>query len=355
MPRSIPSVLVLVGSLATLIGTSRAQTHSYMRAHFIDVGQGDATLLEFPCGAVLVDAGGKDSQTDAALYDYLDRFFDRRDDLDRTIDVVFVTHTHIDHNRALRRLIENDELGFTVRRYVHNGLLNGSGRFAAQWMDEHAEEFSISSRDVEVSEVRALSSRRGLSGQSIDPIDCGAINPRIRVLSGQMDVDAGWTHGEQNDGNNHSLVIRVDFGRASFLLTGDLEFAGIDTLLDYYSGTRMLDVDVYQVGHHGAANGTTGQLVKAMSPRVSVISMSSATDRRAHTAWSYGHPRKSTVDHLVEGTTRRRRPKNVRIATGMRRFGRMRMTRAVFATGWDGTVVVFARSDGRMLVRTSAR
>ena len=52
-----------------------------MRMHFIDIGQGDATLLEFPCGAVLIDTGGEQNESfasDQALRDYLDAFFARR-------------------------------------------------------------------------------------------------------------------------------------------------------------------------------------------------------------------------------------------------------------------------------------
>src|SRR5438552_18541405 len=75
-----------------------AALHTEMKIHLINVGQGAATLLEFPCGAVLVDTGGENNTGDA-LVTYLDAFFVRRTDLDRTIAVLFVTHPHIDHAR----------------------------------------------------------------------------------------------------------------------------------------------------------------------------------------------------------------------------------------------------------------
>lgn len=76
-----------------------------MSAHLIDVEQGAATLFEFSCGAVLVDTGGeKNGEFDsgAALQNYLDAFFERRSDLNRTIDLLVVTHPHIDHARRIR-------------------------------------------------------------------------------------------------------------------------------------------------------------------------------------------------------------------------------------------------------------
>jgi competence protein ComEC len=82
-----------------------------MDAHYINVGQGLSALLEFPCGAVLVDTGSQDDEHTDALIDYLNDFFSRRTDLNRTIATVFITHSHIDHTRGLRRVVET----FTVK------------------------------------------------------------------------------------------------------------------------------------------------------------------------------------------------------------------------------------------------
>ena len=76
-----------------------------MTPHFIAVGQAHATLLEFPCGAMLIDAGA-DEDHGSALATYLAKFFQRRSDLADTIDVVLITHNHIDHTSSLQGVVE---------------------------------------------------------------------------------------------------------------------------------------------------------------------------------------------------------------------------------------------------------
>src|ERR1700749_3857303 len=56
-----------------------------MSAHFIDVGQALAVLLEFPCGAILVDTGAQDDEHVESLVKYLNDFYSRRSDLDKTL------------------------------------------------------------------------------------------------------------------------------------------------------------------------------------------------------------------------------------------------------------------------------
>ncbi|HEX9619289.1 MAG TPA: MBL fold metallo-hydrolase, partial [Polyangiaceae bacterium] len=250
MKHRLCRILVLIVLFAA--GEAHAFAENTMRAHFIDVGQGDATLLEFSCGAVLIDAGGGSNADSRRLMRYLRDFFTERPDLQGRLSTLFVTHTHVDHNRTLRQIVEADDV--TVVNYVHNGIFNGSGRHAAKFMRDHANDDgrSITQRAIADDEITALSHRRGLRDRAIDPVACSGIDPEIVVLSGRITKNPGWPAHEMNNGNNHSLTIRIRFGRASFLFTGDLEEPALETLVAYYDGTRALDVDVYQLGHHGS-------------------------------------------------------------------------------------------------------
>ena len=91
LARLLVACSVLLFSYSTALGQQPV-----MYAHFIDVGQGDATLLEFPCGLVLVDVGG---ERVSPVLDYIDDYFAANPARNRTLDCVIITHDHEDHRR----------------------------------------------------------------------------------------------------------------------------------------------------------------------------------------------------------------------------------------------------------------
>ena len=101
-----------------------------MTVHFVDVGQALTTLIELPCGTMLFDVGSQDDAHQATLLQHLNDFFARRSDLNRTIDLVLISHNHIDHTRSLREVVE----AFTVRRYIDNGFTTGERAGDPNWL-----------------------------------------------------------------------------------------------------------------------------------------------------------------------------------------------------------------------------
>lgn len=326
---------------------------SRMVLHFLDVGQGSATLLEFPCGAMLVDTGGElNDGFDgvAALKEQLEAFFARRTDLQRTIDLVVLTHPHIDHVRGVPMVLST----FNVLNLVDNGRRGDElVRDALDPWRTRAEQDPAHHRAISNTDEVPF---QGLSDDVTDPIKCTPVDPRIRVLSGAYLGDPGW--GSRDDRpafrneNNHSVVVRVDFGKASVLITGDLEEPALRTLVERLRGTRVLDVDVYVVGHHGSANGTTVELVEEMTPRVAVMSMGPSSRHMSWTAYQYGHPREKIVGMLLGGLSAYRRGVEVPVARGQRQFGAEFVDKALYGTGWDGPVDVEAAPDGALAVHT---
>jgi competence protein ComEC len=344
-----------------------------MVLHFIDIGQGDATLLEFPCGAALIDTGGEQNELfdgEAALYAYLDAFFARRADLNRTLDLLLITHPHIDHNRAAVGVLER----YTVKNVVDNGADaphshdDGSeDPGATQQMAMHAWLRDHPEKGVQYLAVRAGDvPADGLTGPILDPVGgCAraATDPKLTALWGTVSHDLE-TYG--HNPNNHSVVVRVDFGESSALFTGDLELIGLSRLADRYEERpELLDVDIYHVGHHGSKNATIHYQMALMSPRVAVISMGPYERDIPWTARKYGHPHVDALTHLVHpqyGVRGRRAATPVMVGyRGAYKdkvteiFQRRTIDRAIYATGWDGTVVVTAHANGWLDVQTLGR
>ena len=345
------TLLPLLAGLVLVAATADAQ--EVMRVHYIDVGQADATLLEFPCGAILIDAGAQDDDHVTALTNYLTGFFQGRTDLNDTLESIIITHNHIDHTRGLKEVVQ----AFTVNRYIDHGMLTGSGTGDPNWVRDNATNGgrNITIRVINDSDITALSHKNGLTDADIDPISCANIDPSIAVLSGRLATDPGWPSGEFGNKNNHSIVVRIDFGQASFLFTGDLEEPAIETMVDYYAGTNTLDVDVYQVGHHGSHNGTTDSLISAMSPTIAVFSVGDSDFGRnppvIFSTFRFGHPRRVVVKALKDEIKRKRsgtiRPLD---ADASRTFRRIKIRDAIYATAWDGTVEIRATENGEYRV-----
>ena len=90
-----------------------------------------------------------------------------------------------------------------------------------------------------------------------------------------------------DDTNDTSLVLRIDYGETSFLLTGDMEQDAEDDLV---ASGAPLDVDVLQVGHHGSETSTGYVFLNAVLPEIGVISVGEGN--------SYGHPHEAALSRL---------------------------------------------------------
>jgi competence protein ComEC len=335
-----------------------------MVAHFIDVGQGDAVLLEFSCGAVLIDTGGEATDEVVGrdrLGNYLRDFFLRRADLANTLKLVVLSHPHKDHTDGVTALLDAQP-AITIENIVDNGATDkGSGISGQRKLQHYAADSGAGYAGLSEADI---TSAAGMTSPTIDPIDCrpgGGVDPKIVALWGRVDLNTAWA----NDANNDSVVVRVDFGNASFLFTGDLEKEGIDAMLTSYAvDLSAFDVDVLKVGHHGSHNATTEAFVAAITPKIAVIQAGdSRLSQAPFSAYSFAHPHQDAIGMLLNsqhGVSMTRPTKNVRVGVKGRnpttgalpQFTTIAVTRAIYTTGWDGNIAVIANKDGTLKVET---
>ena len=323
-----------------------AGPNTEMRIHLIDVGQGAATLIEFSCGVVLVDTGGEQNNmfnSEQNLIRYLERFFRIHKNLHSTIALLVLTHPHIDHTRSAMAVFRH----FHVQNVVTDGMIVGSGGDQVADLLSAAQHAHIGDERIRARDVPPS----GIHDQIVDPISCDDGDPDIRAFWGAVtSKDVDWDHDAIDNANNDSVVMRFRLGRASFLITGDLERAGIAEVVKKFG--PELRADVWEVGHHGSWNATTKPLLDAIQPKLALISMGRVERQDTWSAWAYGHPRTEAIELLEPALTGAKREAiQVSVGTGAKSFLSHQVTAPIYATGWDGDVIVTLHADGRERVR----
>ena len=213
--------------------------------HFIDVGQGDSTLITSSDKAVLIDTGSvSEAET---VSKYVSRYT-------REIEYLILTHPHEDHMGCAAQIISEIE--------VKNIIMPNASSDAAFF-----------SRFLDVAEEKEINVIEAVPG---DTYQVGEMT--VTVLAPLKD--------DYENLNNFSIVARIDVGATSALFTGDAEMEVEQALLMRY--TTELDCDLFQAGHHGSSTSNSAEFVAAVAPSAAVISCGKDN--------SYGHPHKETVE-----------------------------------------------------------
>lgn len=342
---SLASLLAAFGGIAQALQVPAPVGPDKIALHVINVDQGAASLVETPCGTLLIDAGGRTQADTDHLMAYLQAFFAARPTLHNRFAAVFLTHPHPDHDKSMLVV----DAAYEFDGYIDDGRPSGDGNGVAKKMTDAYPP----ARSRHVNEITFARTNKGYTDKVIDPLVCSGTKPKIRVLAGGRQQRGTWTQTAFKNTNNHSLVIRIDYGRASFLFLGDLETEGQRDLVAKYAGTGLVDVDVLFVPHHGADNGATTELLAATTPKVAIVSSGDPTIHEQWTAWDHGHPRVSSLDRLQAAMI------ETRPAAAHPAFNGQNSTpvaysvsKAVYDTAWDGDIVVTAAGDGALTIAT---
>ncbi len=217
-----------------------------LEVHFIDVGQGDASLVISDGETMLIDGGNPGDSN--LIYTYLKKHGIKH------IDYLVNTHPHADHVGGLA-----GALNFaTVGKAFSSETSYDSKAFESFVKYLNEQNLSIS--------IPKAGDKFKLGGAT------------VQVLSGRKKF---------NDTNNDSIVLKVTYGNTSFLFTGDAEREAEEALVN--SGANLSST-VLHVGHHGSDTSTSYPFLREVMPKYAVISVGKNN--------SYGHPTEGVLSKL---------------------------------------------------------
>ena len=250
--------IVIIFAILTLIiwsfVFSRESKNGMLTVAFLDVGQGDAIFIETPNGTQILLDGGPNKKVLRELSELMPFY-------DRSIDMIITSHPDMDHIGGVPDVLERFE--------VEHIMIPGVGS------DTDVYEEMIST--VQEKNIEILYARRGRIYLDEDH------GVYLDILFPDRDV-TGF------DKNLASIVAKLVYGDATFLLTGDSP----KSIEEYLIGLdpAALDVDVLKLGHHGSKTSTSEDFLGYTSPNYAIISAGKDN--------SYGHPHQEVLDALEQ-------------------------------------------------------
>lgn len=222
---------------------------SPLRVHFIDVGQGDSTLIQCPDGSTILIDGGR-IWTYPFLLDYLTRAGVEK------IDLLVATHPHGDHYGGLIKVLKT----FPVDEILDSGKEDTT---------DHYQRYLETIKGLP--EVGFKLARAG------DRLSFGEVKILIIHPSSRLPVSP----------NDCSIMLKLTYGDVSFLLTGDAEAEGEREAMSRGYNLRST---VLKVGHHGSRTSTSQAFLSRVAPRYAVIPAGKDN--------GYGHPHSEVTRRL---------------------------------------------------------
>lgn len=219
-----------------------------LEVHYIDVGQGDATLIKCGSHAMLIDGGNNNKGTTVQLY--------LKKQGVESLDYVIGTHPDADHIGGLDVI---------VYKYNCDTVI----------MPDYEKDTKTYQELVDVIHDKNMK------------ITYPVVGEQYALGEAKFTIIAPNSNSYGGNANDYSVAILLEYGKNRFLFTGDAEEASEAEML-----TNGIDIsaDVYKVAHHGSRSASTQEFLNAVHPKYAVISCGEGN--------SYGHPHAEVLNRL---------------------------------------------------------
>lgn len=249
-------VFLLIVGLILGFGLYKNYKMHPLEVSFLDVGQGDAILINYlQQYQILIDSGSSGKKVLAELSGVMPF-------MDNKIEVIIVTHPDRDHFAGFIDVLKKYEVGLV--------LDNGQDSDDEVW-----QEFQklIVNKKIPKQIIVEGSALRVQGAEGTKGFKFKFFNPD-KIVS------------DKKEKNDSSVVVRLDYGENSFLFTGDI---GFEAEMDMIFDKENLDVDWLKAGHHGSKYSGSDFFLARVTPEWSIISVGEN---------SYGHPTEEALNRL---------------------------------------------------------
>ena len=263
--RNIHKILALILIFLTVFNLIFSNISKKLTIYFVDVGQGDCTLIKtMQNKTVLVDGGGSEfGNFDVGENILLPYLLDRRI---KKIDYIIISHFDSDHVGGLFAVMENLD--------IKNIVISKQG--------ENSENFKKFKDIVEKKKINVIIVKKG------DYIKIDKYSYLEILFPTEQLI-------QENVLNNNSIVFKFNTMGINMLFTGDIEEIAEKQLAQIYEGTSKLEADILKVAHHGSKTSSTEKFLELVSPKIALIGVGEDNN--------FGHPNSIVIDRLRKYTS----------------------------------------------------
>jgi competence protein ComEC len=275
--RRIAHILAL-GLLALLGGCASPPPPSQLlgvpsgklEVHLIDVGQGDAILVRCPEGIheMLIDSGDTRYPGSSAKFK---TYMEKHQAKQNQIEVVVASHPHADHIGNMQWVVENYPIGL----YVDSGMKATTAGYK---------------KLMNAVELHHVAHKTAQDAQIPEIKFCTLPEVKARILRPAHYAE------DEDDPNNVSVIVRIDYKDQSFLFVGDCEGPEEQLLMNDPETEKLLKCDFLKAGHHGSNTSSSAEFLNHVQPKFVGVSCG---EKGVGTNIKYKHPRFETLKSLL--------------------------------------------------------
>ncbi len=273
--------------------TTVVETLDDLKIHFVDVGQGDCIIIEFPDGKnMIIDSGENSGENENAISAYASKLHITK------FDYMLLTHQDSDHVGNMDYVFEKFEIGYVFKPYTLSAYDNDVNNYGVDDLVDGLNEGNTGS-DAFVSTTQAyfkflLGIQLEGCGYESFNLDSDFSNKvkynnveyeyKFDFLTPTADVQ----DVKYEDPNDYSPICVLEYAGKKILLTGDAEKEAENEYVARYGNS--INIDVLKVGHHGSLTSSQASFLSAIDPESAVICVGEGN--------KHNHPRQETLDRL---------------------------------------------------------